>query len=360
MSYFQKPSYYTVSLIVLFPLTLLCLTFLLPFSSYLTNLRITDTGIPVRRYDTAIRRYASFKPKQVTNPLAAAAGAAANGCSGGARSTAPAAEDDGGRPELSILVGVHTTAGKHSRRSLIRMAYALQQTPALRRAGARVDVRFVLCARPMPPEHRAFAALEARAHGDVLLLDCDEGADKGKTYTYFASMPAMMTLAGGGGGRPYDYVMKVDDDTFLLLDALVETLRAAPREDVYCGVGLPMYDRAFPPFMLGMGYLLSWDLVEWIASPEDVTTGNWLNKGNKAKNRLNIFPRMYDYKSAKPEDFLENTIGVHQLKEDIRWAHTLEHFNLTSWSRGPLDTVGGVLEGALTDEGPSEVPDIKG
>ncbi|TVU47033.1 hypothetical protein EJB05_06609, partial [Eragrostis curvula] len=298
MSYFQKPSYYTVSLIVLFPLSLFCLAFLLPFSSYLTN------------------------------PLAVAAGASASGCAGAAVGTAPAAEDDGGRPELSILVGVHTTAGKHSRRSLVRMAYALQQTPALR---ARVDVRFVLCARPMPPEHRTFAALEARAHGDVLLLDCDEGADMGKTYTYFASMPAMT--------RPYDYVMKVDDDTFLLLDALVETLRAAPREDVYCGVGLPMYERAFPPFMLGMGYLLSWDLVEWIATsdmvkreaigPEDVTTGNWLNKENKAKNRLNIFPRMYDYKSDKPKDFLENTIGVHQLKEDIRWAHTLEHFNLT-------------------------------
>jgi hypothetical protein len=49
--------------------------------------------------------------------------------------------------------------------------------------------------------------------------------------------------------------------------------------------------------------------------------------GHKAKNRVNIFPRMYDYKSAKAEDFLQNTIGVHQLKQDLRWA--LEHFNLT-------------------------------
>jgi hypothetical protein len=70
----------------------------------------------------------------------------------------------------------------------------------------------------MPPVLRAFAALEARAHGDVLLLDCAENADMGKTYTYFASLPAMT--------MPYDYVMKVDDDTFLLLDALVETLAA--------------------------------------------------------------------------------------------------------------------------------------
>ncbi|CAN6214733.1 unnamed protein product [Urochloa humidicola] len=307
-THLKKTSTYTVSLIVLLPLTLLFLTFLLPFSGYLSN------------------------------PLATAAAACAS------RAAPPAAAHQGQqlrRPELmSILVGVHTMPGKHSRRHLIRMAYAVQQTASLR-AAARVDVVFALCARPMPPEHRAFVALEARAYGDVLVLDCVESADQGKTYTYFASLPAMMMLRGGagGGGRPYDYVMKVDDDTFLRLDALVEALRAAPREDMYGGVGLPFHDREFPPFMLGMGYLLSWDLVEWIATSdmvrreamgvEDLTTGKWLNMGNKAKNRLNIFPRMYDYKSAKAEDFLENTIGVHQLKADLRWAHTLEHFNLT-------------------------------
>jgi hypothetical protein len=245
--YLKKPFTYTVSLIVLLPLTLLCLTFLLPLSAYLSN------------------------------PLTAAA--AARACGGGTAAgvtvrAAPAAEGDDGvgsqrRPELSVLVGVHTMPGKHSRRHLIRMAYALQQTAALR-AAARVDVRFALCARPMLPEHRAFVALEARAYGDVLVLDCAESAEQGKTYTYFASLPAMLGSGSGGGGRPYDYVMKVDDDTFLRLDALVETLRAAPREDMYCGAGLPFHDRQFPPFMLGMGYLLSWDLVEWIASSDMV------------------------------------------------------------------------------------------
>lgn len=242
MSYLQKRSYLTISLILLFPLTLLCVAFLLPFSAYLSN------------------------------PFAVVAGPSDwPGTAASAVHTAPAAaENDSDVPELRILVGVHTVARKHSRRHLIRMAYELQQTPALRRA-ARVDVRFALCARPMPPELRAFVELEARVHGDVLLLDCTENAENGKTYTYFASLPAMVGTAGsGGGGRPYDYVMKVDDDTFLMLDALVETLGAAPREDAYCGVGLPFHDRTFPPFMLGMGYLLSWDLVEWIASSDMV------------------------------------------------------------------------------------------
>ncbi|GJN00693.1 hypothetical protein PR202_ga17890 [Eleusine coracana subsp. coracana] len=324
-SYLQnKPSYCTVSFIVLLPLTLLSLTFLLPFSTYLSNPLAVAAGAS---------DWAGGTPATTVDDVARTASPAAAADNGGATQRRR-------RPELSILVGVHTTARKHSRRHLIRMAYALQQQQ--RTAAARVDVRFVLCARPMAPELRAFVALEARAHGDVLLLDCAESADRGKTYAYFASLPAMLSSSGAGAGAgagTYDYVMKVDDDTFLLLDALVEALRAAPREDAYCGVGLPFHDRAFPPFMLGMGYLLSWDLVQWIATsdmvrreaigPEDVTTGKWLNMGNKAKNRVNIFPRMYDYKGPKPEDFLENTVGVHQLKEDIRWAHTLEHFNLT-------------------------------
>ncbi|BAF18949.1 hydroxyproline O-galactosyltransferase GALT3 [Oryza sativa Japonica Group] len=316
MSYLQKPSYYTISLVVvlLLPFTILFASFLLPFSAYLRG-----------------------------PPPIAAGSVVAGGCRHGAADGGGGGGGGGGvRPEISILVGVHTMAKKHSRRHLVRMAYAVQQTAALRGA-ARVDVRFALCARPMPQEHRAFVALEARAYGDVMLIDCDESPDKGKTYDYFAGLPAMLSSGGGGGGggegRPYDYVMKVDDDTYLRLDELAETLRRAPREDMYYGAGLPFLDKESPPFMLGMGYVLSWDLVEWIAGSdmakalaigaEDVTTGTWLNMGNKAKNRVNIFPRMYDFKGVKPEDFLEDTIGVHQLKQDLRWAQTLEHFNVT-------------------------------
>lgn len=306
-SYLGRPSYCVMALVLL--LTLLCIT----IPAYLRR--------PVSVADC----FTGADFRAAAAQLAASAVAA----------------DDGGRrsDQLSILVGVHTMPKKHSRRHLIRMAYALQQTAALRGA-ARVDVRFALCARPMPPEHGAFVALERRAYGDVLLFNCTENAEDGKTYTYFADLPAMLGAEGKGRPRPYDYVMKVDDDTYLRLDALVETLRRAPREDMYYGVGLPFMDRESPPFMLGMGYVLSWDLVQWIAASdmvrrkakgvEDVTMGNWLNEGGKAKNRVNIFPRMYDYKSAQAKDFLEDTIGVHQLKEDIRWAHTLAHFNATS------------------------------
>jgi hypothetical protein len=267
-SYLGRPTYFLMVLVLL--LTVLCITF----------------------------------PAYVRNPVNIAA-AACFTASVAPPTSAATAEDDGGRrpPELSILVGVHTMAKKHSRRHLIRMAYALQQTPELRGA-ARVDVRFALCARPMAPEHRAFVALESQAYGDVLMFNCTENAEGGKTYDYFAGLPAMMLGEGGGGDvRPYDYVMKVDDDTYLRLDALVETLRRAPREDMYYGVGLPFMDRKSPPFMLGMGYVLSWDLVQWIA------TSDMVRSQAKGTQKLNVFTAcneqlyLFSYKTSKSSDF---------------------------------------------------------
>ncbi|KAI4976493.1 hypothetical protein ZWY2020_050100 [Hordeum vulgare] len=308
-SYLGRPTYCAVALVLL--LTLLCIT----FPAYLRNpvsVASCFTGADVR--------------------------AAAAAAQPAASASAALVADDGG--QLSILVGVHTMPKKHSRRHLIRMAYARQQTAALRGA-ARVDVRFALCARPMPPEHAAFVALERRAYGDVLLFNCTENAEDGKTYTYFADLPAML---GGAGGAQARAAVRLRDEGGRrhVPPAGRAGGDAAPgaAEDMYYGVGLPFMDRESPPFMLGMGYVLSWDLVRWIADSdmvrrkakgvEDVTMGNWLNEGGKAKNRVNIFPRMYDYKGAQAKDFLEDTIGVHQLKEDIRWAHTLAHFNATS------------------------------
>lgn len=144
----------------------------------------------------------------------------------------------------------------------------------------------------------------------------------------------------GGEQPPYDYVMKTDDDTYLRLDELVKSLKGKAQRYVYYGTGLPFQDREHPPFMLGMGYILSWDLVEWIASSEiarnepngieDTLTGKWLNSGDKARIRYNMFPKMDDYRGGEGKDFEAETIAVHQLKEDLRLVRTLKHFNVTT------------------------------
>ena len=95
--------------------------------------------------------------------------------------------------------------------------------------------------------------------------------------------------------------------------------------------------------MSGMGYLISWDLVEWIRvsevprrninGPEDRMVAHWLREGNKAKNRHIGRWMMYDYQDSTPtrcsHELWPNTIAVHLLKSDERWVKTLKYFNVT-------------------------------
>ncbi|KAF7072608.1 hypothetical protein CFC21_077714, partial [Triticum aestivum] len=151
------------------------------------------------------------------------------------------ARAEAAEPELSLLVGILTMPKRRERRDIVRLAYALQ--PAA--AGARVDVRFVFC-NVTDPVEAALVALEIMHHGDIIVLDCAENMNDGKTYAYFSSVPRLFAAA------PYDYVMKTDDDTYLRVAALVGELRPRPRDDVYLGYG---YNMSGDPklFMHGMG-----------------------------------------------------------------------------------------------------------
>ncbi|KAJ3695368.1 hypothetical protein LUZ60_000745 [Juncus effusus] len=233
-------------------------------------------------------------------------------------------------PEFKIFIGIHTIPEKYKRRHLIRMIYSLQQ-PFLY---AKVDIRFILC-NLTTDEQKEFIGIEILTHRDIIILNCKENMDKGKTYTYFSTLPKIFQH----DEKPYDYVMKLDDDTYLRFDNFIESLRGKPKEDMYWGGSMPNLDQEFPPFMVGTGYILSWDLVEWIATseiprndpngPEDLYTGMWLNVGGKGKNRYNMGARIYNFKGTEDEDFLPDTIAVHYLKREFMWMATLKHFNVT-------------------------------
>ncbi|CAN6217753.1 unnamed protein product [Urochloa humidicola] len=236
-------------------------------------------------------------------------------------------------PEFSLLVGILTMPSRRERRDIVRMAYALQ--PPATHFAARVDVRFVFC-NVTDPVDAALLALEIKRHGDVVVLDCAENMNDGKTYAYLSSVPRLFA------STPYDYVMKTDDDTYLRVAELAGELRGKPREDVYLGYGYAMGGQPMP-FMHGMGYVVSWDVASWLGGagaaeimarndthgPEDLMVGKWLNLAGKGRNRYDLKPRMYDL-NWDMDNFRPDTVAVHMLKDNRRWAATFRYFNVTA------------------------------
>ncbi|XP_073006239.1 beta-1,3-galactosyltransferase pvg3-like [Typha latifolia] len=240
------------------------------------------------------------------------------------------------KPDFRLLIGVLTRADLYERRHLLRLVYSLQTNLT-----AQIDIRFVFC-RLFKDDQRVLVPLEIMRYDDIMIIDCEENLNEGKTHAFFSSVAK---LYNDTGKKPYDYVMKADDDLFIRLQRLIDSLNPMPREDMYYGFVIPCDSMdPFRDYMSGMGYVLSWDLVEWIATselvknntvgPEDMMTGAWLRQGKRGKNRFNTKPAMYDYPIPVPIDtcsheFVPDTIAVHRLKDNPKWARTLKYFNFT-------------------------------
>lgn len=251
--------------------------------------------------------------------------------------------------DLRVLLGVLTRPGSYERRALLRLAYKLQPPPTR----AVIDVRFVLC-NITTEEDATLVALEIIAHDDILVLNCTENMNDGKTLEFFSAVPR---LFGGADDEPaYDYVGKADDDTYYRLAALADTLRGKSRRDAYHGFLWPCgeekeKDPAVEPFMVGWGYVVSWDVAAWISSaaaeeelrrdakgPEDMTFAWWLRRAGRGKNVYGEGHRMYEYLdeawmgglSCYRHLLVPDTVAVHRLKERILWARTLRFFNATA------------------------------
>ncbi|ONI22474.1 hypothetical protein PRUPE_2G131800 [Prunus persica] len=232
--------------------------------------------------------------------------------------------------QFSLLIGILTRADNYDRRHFLRLIYGIQSSPI-----AKIDVKFIFC-NLTKPEQRILISLEILRFNDIIILNCTENMNNGKTYTYFSSLPGILP-------RKYDYVMKADDDVFIRLKPLALSLKPLPRVDMYYGFVIPCASmNPFVEYMSGMGFLLSWDLVEWIGEsdiprkemfgPEDKMVGKWLKMGRKARNRFSNKPAMYDYPGTNGKcshELIPETVAVHRLKRWDRWLHVLEFFNVT-------------------------------
>ncbi|XP_023767450.1 beta-1,3-galactosyltransferase pvg3 [Lactuca sativa] len=231
---------------------------------------------------------------------------------------------------FSLLIGILTRADKHEHRHFLRLIYGIQSSPL-----AQIDLKFVFC-NLTKQEQRVLISFEILKFNDIIILNCSENMNDGKTYTYFSSLPNILS-------HPYDYVMKADDDVYFRLLPLASSLQPLPRSDLYYGFVIPCQSmNPFVSYMSGMGFVLSWDLVEWIANsdiprndtigPEDKLVGKWLNLGKKARNRVSNKPAMYDYPGMNgrcSHELIPETIAVHKLKRWDQWLDVIRYFNVT-------------------------------
>ncbi|WVQ97693.1 hypothetical protein IAU59_004807 [Kwoniella sp. CBS 9459] len=232
---------------------------------------------------------------------------------------------------VGVLIGVFTTDSGAERRHMIRQSYASHWRS--RRDGTEgVRVRFVM-GRPRKRYEQA-VQLEMEAFNDILLLDIEENMNSGKTHAFFswaaenATVPdweypsqvvpaeqedtddtAEKTVATErakpiwkGEKRP-SYVVKADDDSFIMLAELEKRLRVAPRNKAFWGYLVKN------SFMAGECYALSFDLVKYIgASPalrtlthgkEDKLVAKWMNMHPEREQIVWVTERCWIYDHPK-------------------------------------------------------------
>ncbi|KAG8797260.1 hypothetical protein FRC17_007802, partial [Serendipita sp. 399] len=197
------------------------------------------------------------------------------------------------------------------RRMFVRTTFASHERSRVDNGTSRTIVRFIL-GKPRPEWERRIQ-LEAETYNDMVILPISENMNNGKTHAYFtwaarhAWVPPPLTPlpfsyvnqtgiapplaphdprpqpgAPADWVRP-DFVLKADDDSFVMLAELEGRLRV----EMHAGLNEPTsYYYGVPPpvedplvywgylvknkFMGGEMYGLSWSMVSWVAQSEAV------------------------------------------------------------------------------------------
>lgn len=232
---------------------------------------------------------------------------------------------------VDVFVGVFSIDSAYERRHLIRSTYATHTLPVDPHTGSptsNVQVKFII-GKPRQA-HARRVALEMETFNDLVVLDMDENMNRGKTHAFFrwaaenATVPFLRAvddeqqqsatflgergLHGNGHGqtrevlggsaeqaqryqvlwKKADYVVKADDDAYLILEELERHLRVAPRQLTYWGYLIRNW------FMGGECYALSNDLVQYVAHSENVLHYIKGKEDKKVAQWINLHPNRSD------------------------------------------------------------------
>ena len=156
---------------------------------------------------------------------------------------------------VDVLVGVMSYDKGFERRQTIRHTYATLTQPRDPQTGrplGNVQVKFILGRPRKSYAHRI--AMEMEMYNDLIILDAKETGNSYKTWQFFkwaaenGTVPVLVPRSNQGlVGAPSlnnkydvhwklaDYVIKADDDSFIVLDELERRLRTVPRKMAYWG-----------------------------------------------------------------------------------------------------------------------------
>ena len=220
------------------------------------------------------------------------------------------------------LMGIFCTAGEFSVREIIRRTSKML-------APGTISVKFVICQRISAEMGRQFWA-EVQLHDDIILLDCEENMNDGKTCEYFKTAPRYFPN--------YLYYGKSDTDTYVLYHNLAFALDTAPRCRLY--MGRSNFDAeldCFTAYMSGALYVVSKDLTisteEYSQkcleisknAPEDVAMGIFVH--GLVEDRLQIADAGPNHSSRKPslEELHRHSLWIHYAKTEADWWNVHKH-----------------------------------
>ncbi|ORY78542.1 hypothetical protein BCR37DRAFT_388737 [Protomyces lactucae-debilis] len=248
---------------------------------------------------------------------------------------------------VSVFIGIFSTPERSDRRQLLRNVYSRVRRTGLSQSQDTLVFKHII-ARPDSNVSSDALAAEQAEHNDLLFLDCNEGAEGGKTWYYFAALGKKPHIADHVEGyddpqTKFDFVMKLDDDTYLNLPRFLDAIRLFQgTPEVYFGriCNLPIMPSGFHhfPYHCGLGYALSTDLCQWLSetydesppikylSAEDVETAGWLRDGGKLFGFAAIpQSQMYSFWDRMPAHLRHKDWYQKMTPENMQY--TVDHLN---------------------------------
>ncbi|KAK5980442.1 Hexosyltransferase [Trichostrongylus colubriformis] len=202
----------------------------------------------------------------------------------------PLSEAQTALPETFLLIAIMSAPNESDVRTVIRDTWLRlsQKGPAV------VQHRFSIGTKGLSETMRLQLEEEEKTHGDIALIENLE-----ETYSNLA-LKTLRTMEYAYQNFRFQYILKVDSDSFVRLGAFIKSLKDIQHPRLYWGF---LDGRAKPfrkgkwretdwilcdrylPYQLGGGYTLSYELVRFLAlnarlfkmyKNEDVSVGAWL------------------------------------------------------------------------------------